>query len=128
MKPLRAILAGVLVWTAIFLTFPLLGYAPMLQDSPDLMALVVGALVVPYAVFGAGVYYKSGSRENGIKIGLVMAFTALILDASVTVPFIEIPKGGNYWSFFTAPMLWMFVLITMTTVYLFWQWKVAQKR
>ncbi|MEZ0129588.1 DUF5367 family protein [Flavobacterium sp. LBUM151] len=43
----------------------------------------------------------------------------MILDALITVPFVEIPNGRNYYSFFSSPILWIFAGINIVTVYCF---------
>ncbi len=119
MKHLRAVVIGAMVWAFIFVTFALLGLVPTLKDSLNLQALVAGVLIVPYGIFGASVFYKNGNKENGVTIGIIMALTALILDALITVPFIEIPNGRTYQSFFSYPLLWLLVFINIATVSFF---------
>jgi len=128
MKKLRAISTGALVWLFIFIMFAILGYVPILKDSLDRQAIVVGVFIVPFAIYGASVYYRNGSRENGLIIGLVMATTALVLDAIVTVPLIEIPKGGSYQGFYTYPLLWLLVAVNIATVYFYWRLKIQRSR
>lgn len=126
MKTNRAILTGALVWLLIFITFAVLGYVPTIKDSLDLQAIIVAVLIVPFATFGASVYYKKGSKVNGVAIGLIMVVTALVLDALITVPLIEIPNGRGYQSFYTYPLLWLLVIINMATVYFYWRLRVKQ--
>lgn len=126
MKHLRAILIGAMVWALIFFSFALLGFVPTLKDSLNLQALVVGILIVPYAIFGASIFYKNGNKENGIVIGVIMAVTALMLDTLITVPFIEIPNGGTYQSFFSFPLLWLLVFINIASVYFYWRLKIKR--
>lgn len=126
MNKFRAILTGALVWLFIFIAFAVLGYVPLLKDSLNQQALIVGILIIPFAIFGASVYYKKGNKENGVIIGLIMVVTALILDALITVPFIEIPNGGSYQSFYTYPLLWLLVIVNMATVYFYWRLKIRQ--
>ena len=126
MKHLRAILIGAMVWALIFFSFALLGFVPTLKDSLNLQALVVGILIVPYAIFGASIFYKNGNTENGIVIGVIMAVTALMLDTLITVPFIEIPNGGTYQSFFSFPLLWLLVFINIASVYFYWRLKIKR--
>ena len=127
MKHLRVIFTGAMIWVFIFLTFALLGFVPGIKDSLNLQAIVVGILIVPYAIFGAHIFYKNGNKKNGMRIGSMMALTALILDALITVPFIEIPKGGSYQSFYSFPLLWLLVSINITTVYFFWKVKIKRR-
>ncbi len=117
----RAVLAGTLVWLLIFSSFGLLGYVPGLKDSLNQQALIVSVLIIPFAILGARVYYKHGNTENGIWVGFVMVVTALVLDALITVPFIEIPSGGSYLRFYGYPLLWLLVALNMATVYVYWR-------
>ena len=106
MKLLRAILSGVLVWILIFSVFTAISFIPGIKDSPIQQGLVIGLLLIPFASFGAAIYYKSGDKTNGLVIGTLMIIVALILDAVVTVPLVEIPyNGSSYSQFFTNPLL-----------------------
>jgi Family of unknown function (DUF5367) len=124
MNKLRAILIGALVWLFLFITFALLGYVPVIKDSLNQQAFIVGILIIPFATFGAFIYYKNGNNENGFIVGLIMVVTALVLDALITVPLLEIPSGRSYQSFFTYFGLWILAIINLTTVYLYWKFKV----
>ena len=73
MKHFRAILIGSMVWSFILITFVVLGFVPTIKDSLNLQALVVGVLIVPYAVFGASIFYKNGNKENGMTVGVIMS-------------------------------------------------------
>lgn len=126
MNMIRAILSGALVWLCIFFTFGVLGYVPAIKDSLTQQVLIIAILIIPFATFGASLYYKNGNKENGMIIGFIIALTALLLDAIITVPLIEIPKGGSYQDFYTFPLLWLLVLINMATVYFYWRLKVKQ--
>lgn len=126
MKYFRTILIGAMVWAFIFSSFAILALVPVIKDSLHLQALVVGILIVPFALFGASVFYKNGNKENGLTVGMIMVLTALILDALITVPFIEIPKGGSYMSFYSFPLLWVLVLINIMTVYFYWKLKIKK--
>lgn len=123
MNKVRAISIGAFVWLFIALAFAGLGNVPLIKDSLDQQALIISILIIPLALFGASIYYKNGSKGNGFTVGLVMVGTALLLDALITVPFVEIPNGGSYQSFYTYPLLWVLVMINLATVYLFWKVK-----
>jgi hypothetical protein len=56
-----------------------------------------------------------------------MPLTALVLDALITVPFVEIQNGRSYYSFFSSSIFWIFVDINSTTVYCFWRIKIKNK-
>lgn len=124
MNKIRAISIGALVWVFIFISFTGLGYMPYVKDSLNLQALIVGVLIIPFALFGASIYYKNGNKDNGLVLGITMVVTALTLDALITVPFVEIPNGGSYQSFYTFPLLWLLVAVNISTVYLYWKLKV----
>jgi hypothetical protein len=124
MKHVRAIFIGAMVWVFIFTSFAILGFVPSIKDSITLQAIIICILIVPFALFGASIFYKNGNKENGMTIGIIMTLTALILDAMITVPFIEIPKGGSYQSFYSFPPLWLLVIINIVTVYFFWKLKI----
>ncbi len=115
---------GALVWLFVAISFAVLELVPQLKDSLNQQAFIVGILIVPFAIIGASLYYRNVNRENGLMVGLTMAFTALMLDVIITVPFIEVPKGGSYQSFFSYPALWLMVLINVTTVFFFWKLKI----
>ncbi|MBY0425990.1 MAG: DUF5367 domain-containing protein [Cytophagales bacterium] len=124
MKNFRAILTGGLVWVFIFISFTILDIIPTIKDSMNLQALIVGVLIIPFALFGASIYYKNGNNNNGFVLGIKMVVTALLLDALITVPFVVIPTGGSYQSFYAFPLLWLLVVVNITTVYLYWKLKV----
>ncbi|WP_131494911.1 DUF5367 family protein [Flavobacterium sp. MEB061] len=83
--------------------------------------------IVLYANESALFYYKNGIKLHGLLLGIIMSLTALLLDALITVPFIEIPNGGNYYSFFSSPVLWILASINSITVYCFWRMKIKSK-
>jgi len=124
MKKFRAILIGALVWVLVLIAFTILGTMPGIKDSLNLQALIVSILIIPFAIFGASIYYKNGNKNNGFIVGIIMAVTALTLDALITVPLFEIPNGGSYLSFYTFPLLWLLVAVNITTVYSYWKLKV----
>ncbi|MCU0437876.1 MAG: DUF5367 domain-containing protein [Raineya sp.] len=126
MKNFRAILTGALIWLFIFITFAILGYIPTIKDSLNQQTLIVAIFIVPFALFGASIFYKNGNKVHGLISGTIMSVTAIILDALITVPFVEIPKGGSYASFFTFPLFWLLVTINTVTVYLYWFFKIKR--
>ncbi len=127
MKHSRAVLIGAMVWVFTFISFALLGFVPLIKDSLHLQASIVGILLVPFALFGASVFYTNGNKEKGITTGIIMALTALLLDAGITVPLLEIPKGGSYQSFYSYPPLWILVIINIATVFFFWRLKIKPR-
>ena len=121
---LRGILAGVFVWICVSLSFYVLELIPSLEDSFSAQALIVMICISLYAFLAAQFYYKKGHQTNGIITGILISGTALLLDILITVPFVEIPNGRGYQSFFSSPVLWILVLITVFTVYFYWKKKI----
>lgn len=126
MKNFRAIYTGALVWLFVFITFTILGLIPSIKDSLNQQTLIVAILILPYALFGAYLYYKNGNKVHGLVSATIMSLTAILLDILITVPFVEIPKGGSYISFFTFPLFWLLVAINTTTVYCYWIFKIKR--
>lgn len=126
MKNVRAISAGALIWLFVFITFAILGYIPAIQDSLNQQTLIVALLIIPYALFGAFIFYKNGNKVHGFISASIMSLTAILLDVLITVPLVEIPKGGSYTSFFTFPLFWLLVAINTTTVYSYWIFKIKR--
>lgn len=125
MKITRAILVGSIVWMFVLTAFTILSFVPGIQDSEIQQRFIIGILLIPFALLGAALYYKKGDNANGFKVGLVMVFTALLLDVIITVPFVVIPySAGSYFKFFTNPLLWFLVLENLAVVYFYWRLKV----
>lgn len=128
MNYFRAILSGIIVWMCVIITFTVLSYIPGIKDSFILQTIVVGIVIIAYARLAAMFYYKKNVNDHGLKVGLVLSATALVLDALITVPFFEIPKGSDYVSFFSSPALWLLVSINLITVYFYWRKRVRAIR
>lgn len=125
MNIVRASIIGSIVWVAIFSLFTLLSFIPITKDSQTLQATIIGICIVPLAYFGAKAYYKKGYGGNGFVIGFIMVSVALILDALITVPLVEIPyNGGDYLTFFSSPILWILVAINIAVIYSYWKTKI----
>ncbi len=121
----RAIFSGAMMWLFIFCTFIILSFIPPIQASLLLQYLAVGLSILPFASLGAAWYFKQEKDSNGLPVALVMAGTAIILDALITVPLIEIPYNERgYVEFFTAPLFWVLVAEMIGTVYFYWKIKI----
>ncbi|BFM41768.1 hypothetical protein CFS9_04090 [Flavobacterium sp. CFS9] len=81
-------------------------------------------LIIFYAIAAAKFYYQKKHNINGFSLGILMSGTALFLDVLITVPFVEIPEGRSYESFFTSPILWALAFINTFSVYLYWKRKI----
>lgn len=117
----RAILSGTIAWFCVFITFYILENIPFVQKSSTALAFIATFTIIIYAWFAAMIYYKNANKESGLEAGIIITATALILDAIITVPFIEIPKGSSYQAFFSNPLLWILVIINILTVYVYWK-------
>lgn len=126
MKYIRGILAGIFVWLCVSISFYLLGNILILKDSFLLQAAIVIILIFFYAFAAAKFYYKKKYDTNGLVLGTLMSGTALVLDIFITVPFVEIPNGRTYQSFFSSPVLWLLVFTNIMTAYFYWKKKVIK--
>ncbi|WP_264537327.1 DUF5367 domain-containing protein [Flavobacterium sp. N1736] len=127
MKYLQILLPGVFIWVCVSLSFYILSFVPLINNSFKSEAVIVMIMMVLYANEMALVYYKNGIKIHGLLLGIIMSMTALILDALITVPFIEIPNGRTYSSFFCNPVLCILISINLVTVYYFWRIKIKTK-
>ncbi len=110
MNIFKAISVGAFIWMLGATIYSISFFIPILED-PELQANILLAIfLIPIAWYGAGYYFKSVSNSHGIQVGLIMVITAISLDAMITVPFLIIPYGGTYQSFFSAPAFWLIVL------------------
>ena len=124
MKTKRAILIGIGIWFLAVCAFTLSFYIP-LMDNYELQAnLFVGLALIPLTWFGARLYYRAEQKSVGIKIGLAMLLTGVILDATVTVPFLVIPAGGSYYHFFTDISFWIIAILYLSVVSLYHKIKI----
>lgn len=80
-----------------------------------------------YAMTAAKFYYQKKSNITGLALGIIMTATALLLDIFITVPFVEIPNGRNYQSFFSSPVLWLLVFITIMSIFFYWRKNIKAK-
>ena len=124
MKISRVILAGIIVWVLIFVTFIAISAIPVIKNSEMQQYLIIHVLLIPFAAFGAKFYYKIEQKTNGLVIGLLMALTAIVLDAIITVPLVVIPHNGSYLSFFSNPLLWTIFIEFTLIVFFYWKLKV----
>ncbi|WP_083370380.1 DUF5367 family protein [Flavobacterium frigidimaris] len=104
-----------------------MGKIPIIKDLFLVQAFIVMICLLFYAFLAAQFYYKKKYKTNGMIVGFVLSGTALLLDFLITVPFIEIPNGRSYQSFFSTPVVWIMVLITIFTVYFYWKIKIKIK-
>lgn len=126
MKISRAIAAGTLVWVMIFALFTLMSFIPVVKDSELQQNMMVYVFLIPFVSIGSAFYYKKGHKAtSGFITGVIMATTGLVLDSIITVPFIIVPAGGTYVSFFLNPLLAITIIVFLAVAYFYWKIKVS---
>lgn len=128
MNYIKALLAGILVWLSVIITFFIMENIPVIKDFFVAQAAIIIIAIVFYALLSAAIYYRKEDKPNGLLLGIVIAATALLLDVLITVPFIEIPNGRSYQTFFSNPLLWLLVSITVFSVYFYWRQKIRKTK
>lgn len=124
MKVLRAVVSGILVWSLVFSGFIILSFIPGIKEDETLQGIIAFIFIIPFAYLGTSFYYRNGTADNALIVGVTMAVTALLLDMAITVPFVEVPDGGSYSGFFTSPVLWILVTEELVVVFLYRKLKV----
>ncbi len=121
------IISASLVWTLAVIAFITSYFVPIMSD-PDAQAnWVLSIALIPSALLGAHIYYRKGLKTNGFVLGASMFLVAMILDALITVPFLIMPYGGNYITFFTDPGFWLIAVEYVSVVALYWQLEKAAR-
>ncbi|TRX61705.1 hypothetical protein FNH22_02690 [Fulvivirga sp. M361] len=124
MKTTRAILSGTLVWLLGVGIFTLSDFVVVLPDATLQQNGALSIFLIPFAILGSAIYYKKGHTTHGLIVGAIMVITALVLDAMLTIPFVIIPNGGSYSSFFSSTFTWIIALEYMMIVFFYWVIKV----
>lgn len=107
MNILKTILVGAAIWLGGVSIYTISYFIPILKDV-ELQANVSLAIgLIPIAWFAAKFYFKNESLDYSIKASISMLLTAIMLDVLITVPFLIIPFGGSYQSFFTDFSFWL---------------------
>lgn len=121
------ILSASIVWTLAVIAFVASYFVPVMSD-PDVQAnWVLSIALIPSALIGAHIYYRKGHETNGFVLGASMFLVAMVLDAIITVPFLIMPYGGNYMTFFTDPGFWLIAVEYVSVVAGYWQIEKAVK-
>lgn len=128
MKLWRIIIFGTIIWVIGVSIYSLSFYIPILNDL-ELQANILLSLGVPPVVwYGTKLYYRKNVKIKGHWLGLAFFLTAAILDALITVPYLILPAGGTYYSFFTATGFWLIGVEFIATATLYGYIKVHGKR
>ncbi|WP_420604118.1 DUF5367 family protein [Flagellimonas sp.] len=127
MKTFRAIGIGILIWILGVSTYAMSFYLPIMDDKEQQANAVLFAAVIPLVWAGCWLYYKKGATTHGWQLGQTLFLTSVTLDALITVPFLIIPNGGSYYSFFTDFGFWLIALEFMIVAVLYWYIKIYIK-
>ncbi|MFD1602420.1 DUF5367 family protein [Flavobacterium artemisiae] len=119
MNYLRAVLSGIILWISVAVTFFILEHTPIIKDSLNIQTVIICLFIIFYSSIGASFYYKKSISISGFQVGVIMSLTAILLDALVFVPLVEIPKGNTYQDFFSNPLLWILAILNIVTVYFY---------
>ncbi len=126
MKKFRAIGIGIGIWGLGVSAFIGSFFIPLLENAQQQANLMLFLAVIPLVWYGTKLYYKSGSKTHGCKVGLTFFLVAAILDALVTVPFLVVPNGGSYQEFFLDPGFWVIGLLFIGVATMHWYLKVKR--
>jgi hypothetical protein len=119
MNYLRAVLSGIILWICVAVTFLILEHTPIIKDSLNIQTVIICLFIIFYSAIGAAFYYKKAISISGFQVGVMMSFTAILLDVLLFVPLVEIPKGNTYQDFFSNPLVWILAILNIATVYFY---------
>ena len=126
MKTIRALLIGGLLWGLGVTAFIVSFFIPVLENPETQANLVLFITVVPLTWWGSKTYYQKGLKMHGSLLGFLFFGVAGLLDACITVPFLVIPQGGSYGTFFGDPGFWVIGLLFIGIPTLYWVLKVKR--
>jgi hypothetical protein len=124
MKTIRALLTASTVWVLGVSIFIISYYIPLMEDQELQANIALSLSLIPLGWLGSRFFYIKYPHPNGFVFGLIMVFTAIILDALLTVPLLILPIGGTYLEFFSAPAFWLIAIEYYLVVLLYWWVKV----
>ncbi len=128
MKQLRAIGIGIIIWILGVSIYTGSFYIPILEDLELQANILLSLGILPIVWFAAKLYYTKKGTTKGYWLGLIFFLSVTILDALITVPFLIVPNGGTYYSFFKAAGFWLIGLEFIAAATLYWYAKVFNKR
>lgn len=128
MNYIKILFSGIFVWLCISFSFYISEQIPILKNNFNTQILIILIISILCSITTTHFYYKYNSKTNGLTLGIGISLTALILDVLITVPYVEIPNGRSYQSFFSSPLLWLLVFTNTITVFSFWKMKIKSKK
>lgn len=127
MKVKYAILIGIVIWAVAASLFTLSFSIPILENPEQQANMVLFIVIMPLVWMGCKFYYKKDKTTHGFLVGQTLLLTAIALDVIITVPFIIIPSGGSYYSFFTSLGFWIVAVEFIAVAVLYWYAMVYSK-
>ncbi|MEP3388296.1 MAG: DUF5367 family protein [Reichenbachiella sp.] len=128
MKTIKAIIIAVLIWMVGVSFFTLSYYLPVLEDLELQANLTLAVILIPTVWIGTHVYYKWSGPMHGLKAGVIIVVTLIMMDALFTVPYFIMPYGGSYQEFFGAASFWLIAMECQLVIYLYWSSKIKNKQ
>ncbi|MEM9363487.1 MAG: DUF5367 family protein [Bacteroidota bacterium] len=117
MKTFRTIGIGTLIWILGVSLYTLSFYVPMMENLELQANLVLFVAVIPLVWMGCKLYYRNHREAHGLLLGLTFFGISALLDVLITVPYLVVPNGGSYESFFIDINFWMigleFILVSV---------------
>jgi len=101
-------------------------FVPFMEDQELQANLVLMVALVPAVLLGTHLYYRKGYMTSGLSLGVVMFLGAMVLDATITVPFFIMPYGGNHLSFFGDPGFWLIAVEYVAVVVVYSKFKLRR--
>ncbi len=110
MNSIKAILIALFIWVLGVSIFSLSYYIPILEDLELQANLSLSIAMIPIVCLGMYLYYLWQGQLHGLKLGVIVLLTLILLDALITVPYLIIPTGGSYQDFFGSASFWLIAL------------------
>lgn len=123
---IRTTIIGVIVWMIGVSVYSISFYIQILENPEFQANIILTMAVIPLVWFGAKAFYKKENNVSGMLLGLTLFFTAGILDAVFTVPYLIIPNGGSYEQFYTDLGFWLIGLEFVIITTLYWYFNIKQ--
>ncbi|MEM9077544.1 MAG: DUF5367 family protein [Bacteroidota bacterium] len=127
MKTLRTIGIGTLIWLLGVTLYTLSFFVPIMENVESQANLVLFIGVMPLVWMGCQLYYRNNREAHGLLLGITFFGISAILDALITVPYLVVPNGGSYQSFFMDINFWLIGLEFILVSVLYWSFKIHQK-
>ncbi len=127
MKTLRTIGIGTLIWVLGVTFYTLSFFVPIMENAELQANATLFLAIIPIVGIGCKLYYRNNRQAHGFLVGLVFFGISAIWDALITVPFLVVPSGGSYQSFFIDTNFWLIGLEFILIAMLYWNFKVNLK-